>query len=66
MEMLLGLWCSDLAVYQEFGAISAIPPCLGWVMGYPHGHYQWGPLTQAVWLDMCPPFPPACPLRAHQ
>lgn len=33
MEMLLGLCCSGLAVSWEFGALSAILPCLGrsWV-----------------------------------
>lgn len=56
MEMLLGLWCSGLAVSWEFGAISAISPCLGWVVGYSQSndHYLLGPLTQAVWLDNCP------------
>jgi len=56
MEMLLGLWCSGRTVSWEFEAISAIPPCLGWVVGYSQsdGHCLLGPLTQAVWLDMCP------------
>ena len=63
MEIILGMWCSRLAVSWEFGAISSLP-------GMGHGllPIRWSLPVQSpdsgCVAGRVSPFPPACPWRA--